>query len=436
MANKRLFPLFQIVDNEGNPLAGGKVFTYLSNTSTLATTYKNYSGSSEHENPIELDEYGMPEGGSVLIWLDPDVEYTFVIKTEDETTTIKTMDHLVGLFDPSVDVYTSGNVKFEDGTGILDSNANEVLIVDSVSSAVNYVEITNAATGDGPILEAAGSDTNIDLNLVAKGSGSVVANGIAINGAMLRNYIDGLGMTNNASDPNHDIDFAAGAAANSSNVTTIVNTGTITKRIDAAWSAGTGNGGLPNTVSYASNTVYHCFIIKDAGGTVDFGFDTSLTASNLITASSYLYYRRIGSVLTDGSSNIRQFIQYGDEFLWAVPITDFSTTLSTNNTFTLTLPINVRVLAKIAAKAVWTGSAPSNSNIAIFAPDQTVTADINNANLRISAQNSASDSFTSACQMSVLTNTSAQIKGNTSTTNAALSGYISTYGYTDFRGKV
>ncbi len=436
MANKRLVPIFQLEDSEGNPLSGGKIFTYLTGTTTNATTYKDYAGNANHANPIELDGNGMPDGGSVLIWVDQDIEYTFVIKDSTETTTYKTIDHLVGLFNPVTDVYTSGSFRMEDDTGILDENNNEILTFNHVASAVNYVDIENSATGTGPTLAAKGSDTNIDMNLEAKGTGSVVINGIAITGAMLRNYIDGLGMTNNASDPDHDMDFAAGAAADSTNATTIVNTGTITKRLDAAWTAGTGNGGLPNTVSYASNTVYHCFVIKSSGGVVDFGFDTSLTASNLIAASSYSYYRRVGSIMTDASSNIRHFIQYGDEFVWVTPITDLSTTLSSTQTITLTIPTSVKLLAKVAAKAVWTGSAPSNSNIAVFCPDQTITPDIENANLRISAQNSTSDTFTSVCQLSVLTNTSAQIKVAASTTNAALTGYISTYGYTDFRGKV
>jgi hypothetical protein len=50
----------------------------------------------------------------------------------------------------------------------------------SVASAVNYVQITNAATGNGPILEAAGTDTNIDLNLKPKGTGSIAANSAKI----------------------------------------------------------------------------------------------------------------------------------------------------------------------------------------------------------------------------------------------------------------
>lgn len=52
-----------------------------------------------------------------------------------------------------------------------DSNGNEVLKGGSVASAVNEVTVINAATGDAPIISATGGDTNIDLELVPKGTG-------------------------------------------------------------------------------------------------------------------------------------------------------------------------------------------------------------------------------------------------------------------------
>jgi hypothetical protein len=57
--------------------------------------------------------------------------------------------------------------------GILDDSGNEQLIFQKIASAVNFLQAWNAATGGGPILEAAGDDTNIDLHLGAKGTGLV-----------------------------------------------------------------------------------------------------------------------------------------------------------------------------------------------------------------------------------------------------------------------
>lgn len=47
----------------------------------------------------------------------------------------------------------------------------------TVSSAVNAITISNASTGNKPTISATGSDTNITLNLVSKGTGTVQVNG-------------------------------------------------------------------------------------------------------------------------------------------------------------------------------------------------------------------------------------------------------------------
>lgn len=60
------------------------------------------------------------------------------------------------------------------GTGpiqLLDGNGNEVLETGQVSSAVNHWKLTNAATGNKPVLEVAGDDANIGATLQAKGTG-------------------------------------------------------------------------------------------------------------------------------------------------------------------------------------------------------------------------------------------------------------------------
>lgn len=58
---------------------------------------------------------------------------------------------------------------------IIDTTNNTLLDIDSVNSAVNYLAITPAITGSGPILAARGTDTNVDLALTAKGTGQVRA---------------------------------------------------------------------------------------------------------------------------------------------------------------------------------------------------------------------------------------------------------------------
>ena len=71
----------------------------------------------------------------------------------------------------------SHNILIDDAHFIGDENGNEQIIFQTTSSAVNQFDITNAATGNAPLLSATGSDSNIDLELTAKGTGHVTIKG-------------------------------------------------------------------------------------------------------------------------------------------------------------------------------------------------------------------------------------------------------------------
>jgi hypothetical protein len=78
-------------------------------------------------------------------------------------------------------------------SGILDTNGNDIVIDDAgaieddsnnpyirfqkTASAVNFLDVTNQATGSAPEVAAVGTDTNIDFNLTPKGIGRVTLNG-------------------------------------------------------------------------------------------------------------------------------------------------------------------------------------------------------------------------------------------------------------------
>jgi len=67
--------------------------------------------------------------------------------------------------------------KFADGGFIADAGGDENLVFGEVSTPVNELKITNAATGAGPILSSvstSGTDTNIDINITPAGTGDVV----------------------------------------------------------------------------------------------------------------------------------------------------------------------------------------------------------------------------------------------------------------------
>src|SRR5210317_766941 len=63
--------------------------------------------------------------------------------------------------------------KFADGGFIADANGNELILLQTTTSAVNELEITNAATGNAVQIATSGGDTNIDLKISPKGTGVV-----------------------------------------------------------------------------------------------------------------------------------------------------------------------------------------------------------------------------------------------------------------------
>jgi hypothetical protein len=80
----------QFFDNNGNPLLGGKIFTYLAGTTTPVTTYTTSVGNIAHTNPIILDSAGrVPSGGE--IWLTTAQSYKFILRTS--------ADVLIGTYD-------------------------------------------------------------------------------------------------------------------------------------------------------------------------------------------------------------------------------------------------------------------------------------------------------------------------------------------------
>jgi len=63
--------------------------------------------------------------------------------------------------------------KFADGGFIADANGNELIMLQTASSAVNQLEITNSATGGSIVVGASGDDSNIDIDISPKGTGEV-----------------------------------------------------------------------------------------------------------------------------------------------------------------------------------------------------------------------------------------------------------------------
>lgn len=93
-----LSPVFgvagQLFNDNGDPLAGGKIYTYLAGTTTPAPTYTTGLGNIAHTNPIVLDGAGRVPTGE--IWLTDGITYKFVVE-DSASNLIGTYDNLTGI---------------------------------------------------------------------------------------------------------------------------------------------------------------------------------------------------------------------------------------------------------------------------------------------------------------------------------------------------
>jgi hypothetical protein len=140
----------QFFDNNGNPLSGGKIFTYAAGTTTNQVTYTSAAGVIAHSNPIILDSGGRVPSGE--IWLTDGLQYKFVIKTNTDQL-IGTFDNVTGINSNFINflteteiqtatagqtVFTLTTMEYQPGTNSLSVFVDGVNQYDGVS--YSYVE--------------------------------------------------------------------------------------------------------------------------------------------------------------------------------------------------------------------------------------------------------------------------------------------------------
>jgi hypothetical protein len=84
----------QFFNNDGVPLAGGLIYTYLAGTSTPEATYTTSAGTIAHSNPIVLDSAGRVPGGE--IWLTEGIAYKFILR-DSAGALLGTYDNITGI---------------------------------------------------------------------------------------------------------------------------------------------------------------------------------------------------------------------------------------------------------------------------------------------------------------------------------------------------
>lgn len=145
---------WQFFDDNGDPLSGGKIFTYAAGTTTPQTTYTSRDGLTPNTNPIILDAAGRTPQE---IWTTEGILYKYVIKNADNVL-IRSWDNIgasVVASDLAQDLAnTTDNSKGDALVGFRQSNASGFL-TGAVARTVNdklqeYVSVKDfGAVGDG-----------------------------------------------------------------------------------------------------------------------------------------------------------------------------------------------------------------------------------------------------------------------------------------------
>jgi len=202
----------------------------------------------------------------------------------------------------------SHNILIDDAHFIGDENGNEQIIFQTTSSAVNQIDVTNAATGNSPEISATGDDTNISLKLTPKGSGQVLLDGnvgiesgtIDLKNSGSRSKINFYCESGNAHAQSLQ---AAPHSASASNTLTLPSTGGDVDLVSTASTATLTNKSIDSDNNTITNIVNAD--IKASAGIVDTKLATISTAGKV----------DIGALEIDGATEMSAALVDADLFI-------------------------------------------------------------------------------------------------------------------------
>lgn len=153
------------------------------------------------------------------------------------------------------------------------------------------------------------------------------------------------------------------------------------KRIDEAWAAGGGRGGLPSGLSLSASTMYPMWLVGNDAGRVDAGFDTDAVAANLRLESGYRWYAPVRgnfAVFTDGSAEIIRFVVKGGCVLYKTQVLDINDSNLTDGVYkTAALSVPPQTAALVHVR----GYASGGKWLSVFVCDR--NAGVNTVNIHL-----------------------------------------------------
>lgn len=144
----------QVLDDNGDPLAAGKVTFYEPGTTTLKDTYTEADLATANTNPVILDSNGRPDNATGAIWLNGEYKYKFT--TSADVAVGATIDNL----NVGVSASTSGglqqplNGSFEDDTDL--DNTPDNWTLSRLTDGTIATDTTDQAHGKTSLLFTSG----------------------------------------------------------------------------------------------------------------------------------------------------------------------------------------------------------------------------------------------------------------------------------------
>ena len=155
-------PVMQFFDANGNPLVGGKLFTYAAGTTTPLATFTDYNGGTANTNPVIMNSRG-----EAAVWCGPN-RYYMVLKDADDVE-IWTADNVNGANGPTLAVLAAGN-----GATLIGYTPTDTGVATTVNTRLQLLDgVSPTATATDNTVNGA-VNAYRDASAVSGGSSAVV----------------------------------------------------------------------------------------------------------------------------------------------------------------------------------------------------------------------------------------------------------------------
>jgi hypothetical protein len=181
MASLTPTPKQQIYGSDGNPLVGGKIYTYAAGTTTPLATYTDAGGLTANTNPIILNSLGQAN-----IWLAPASSYKFSVFTSADVL-LYTVDNIATPID-YLSLVTSlaspppiGSTAPNTGAfTTLTATTGTITTVNATTVNATTVTATGTVTAETLTFEGGGSLTKVPESAIKPITASVAANALTV----------------------------------------------------------------------------------------------------------------------------------------------------------------------------------------------------------------------------------------------------------------